>query len=84
MNAPPSLRKTRARPWIVCHAPEDVLQTRIEARLREGADASEAGPVVLDWQRAHVDAIDPAEGFTLIDADTTRPTIVEEVAEALA
>ena len=52
---------------ILCHAPQEVLQRRIVARPRSGADSSEADLAVL----------------AVIDADTTSADVVPEVLRRL-
>ena len=52
---------------ILCHAPQEVLQRRIVARRRSGADSSEADLAVL----------------AVIDADTTSADVVPEVLRRL-
>jgi predicted kinase len=69
---------------VRCRAPEPVLRRRIDGRLAEGRDASEATQRVLDWQLAHVEGIDDSEDLRVIDADTTRPGIVAEIATLLS
>lgn len=70
--------------FVRCRAPEPVLRRRIDGRLAEGRDASEATQRVLDWQLAHVEGIDDSEDLRVIDADTTRPGIVAEIATLLS
>jgi predicted kinase len=67
---------------IHCHAPQEVLESRIRARQQGGGDASEAGLAVLAWQQAHGEAIAPAECLPVIDAGT-RADVVAEVHAAL-
>jgi predicted kinase len=64
---------------IRCRAPAEVLRARIVDRARAGRDASEANLAVLERQQATFEAIDPGEGLEVIDADTTRPTIVDDI-----
>lgn len=69
---------------VRCRAPDAVLEARIRERARAGSDASEADIGVLNWQRAHYEAIHPEEGLTVIDADTTRDSVVMDVKNELA
>jgi aminoglycoside phosphotransferase family enzyme/predicted kinase len=64
---------------IRCHAPDEVLRSRILDRARQAKDASEANLAVLDRQQARYEPVDPSEELELVEADTTRETIVEEV-----
>lgn len=64
---------------IRCRAPAEVLRERILDRARQGKDASEANLAVLERQQATFEAIDPGEALEVIDADTTRDTIVDEM-----
>jgi predicted kinase len=68
---------------IHCHAPRNALEARIADRRRARADASEADIAVLDWQESHREPITRDEGLTVIDADTTRANIANEVRETL-
>ena len=69
---------------IHCRAPREVLSARVMERARSASDASEAGIEVLQWQEEHRERIEAFEGFDVIEADTSRPQIVEEVLEQLA
>jgi uncharacterized protein len=68
---------------IHCHAPARVLTARVLGRQHSRADASEADLAVLSWQELHREPITPEEGFSIVDADTTRDDIVAEVCQAL-
>jgi aminoglycoside phosphotransferase family enzyme/predicted kinase len=68
---------------IHCTAPEAVLRSRIVDRQRRGIDASEADLAVLAWQREHGDPLAPEERLRVIEADTTRATVVDDVRSAL-
>jgi aminoglycoside phosphotransferase family enzyme/predicted kinase len=68
---------------IRCHAPAEVLRSRILDRARRGNDASEADLAVLDRQQASYEAIDSAEGLEVIEADTTREAVIDDVEAAL-
>jgi hypothetical protein len=68
---------------IFCHAPCEVLEARIVARQREASDASEADRAVLTLQQMRFEPLEAAEGFAVIDADTTRTNVVSEVLERL-
>lgn len=58
---------------LQCHAPDEILEKRIQHREQSGADASEAGLAVLKWQQQRIEAIDPLEGFDVVPIDTTQP-----------
>ncbi|MEO8063516.1 MAG: AAA family ATPase [Pseudomonadota bacterium] len=68
---------------VNCQAPRRVLEARIIERRRGATDASEADVAVLEWQLAHTEPIAADESLHVIDADTTRATIVAEVRAAL-
>ena len=68
---------------VFCHAPSEVLESRIAARERAGADASEADRRVLELQQARFEPIDADEGLRVIDADTTRVDVVSQVLQQL-
>jgi predicted kinase len=56
-------------PFVIvsAHAPHAVLRTRIEARLAQGKDASEATPAVLEAQTAMQEPLDSAERAAAIE-----------------
>jgi aminoglycoside phosphotransferase family enzyme/predicted kinase len=66
-----------------CHAPRNVLESRICDRQQAGVDASEADLAVLAWQESHGEAIAPEERLVVIDADTTHGDIVAEIRAVL-
>jgi aminoglycoside phosphotransferase family enzyme/predicted kinase len=68
---------------VRCQAPKSVLESRVASRGERGSDASEANLSVLEWQHAHAEPIDDAEGLQVIEADTTRATVVAEVEAGL-
>jgi hypothetical protein len=68
---------------VRCRAPIEVLRARVVERSRKGGDASEADLAVLEHQQATFEAIDPGEALEVIDADTTRDTVVQELEAAL-
>lgn len=68
---------------VFCHAPREVLEARIAARERAGADASEADRRVLALQQARFEPIEVNEGLAVIDADTTRADVVRRVLQQL-
>lgn len=69
---------------VHCRAPRRVLEQRIIDRGGRETDASEADLQVLEWQESQVEPVAPAEGFAVIEADTTRASIATEVREALS
>jgi uncharacterized protein len=64
---------------VFCHAPPEVLEARIAARQRVGADASEADRTVLTLQQARFEQIRCAENLRVIDADMTHADVVAQV-----
>ncbi len=64
-------------------APPEVLRARILQRARKADDASEADIAVLERQQASYELIDASEGLEVIDANTTRETVVDEVERGL-
>lgn len=70
--------------WLIhCHAPPKVLAARIRDRARSGTDASEADLSVLRWQEVNIEPLLDGENFAVIDADTTRSGVVDEVLGSL-
>ena len=61
-----------------CHAPAELLRTRVRERAVRGTDASEADLSVLTWQQAHQDPLHSDEGFAIIDVDTGAGTPIAE------
>jgi aminoglycoside phosphotransferase family enzyme/predicted kinase len=68
---------------IHCHAPRDVMESRIRARQHAAVDASEADLAVLAWQESQFEAVAPEERLMVVDADTARGDIVAEIIAAL-
>ncbi len=68
---------------IFCHAPHGTLAARVEARGREATDASEADHRVLALQEMRFEPIEAAEGFRVIDADTSQADVVSRVLKEL-
>jgi uncharacterized protein len=68
---------------IYCHAPPEVLEARLAARQRGGADVSEADHAVLAWQRTQFQPLRPAEDFHIIDVDTTDPDVLSHVLQSV-
>jgi len=66
---------------ILCQAPPQVLEERIAARQRAGADASEADRQVLQRQQSRFEPIAAEESLQVIDADTTAAGVVGRVAK---
>ncbi len=69
---------------VRCEAPPEILRARIAERLRGNADASEAGPDVLEWQRTHAEPPGADEDAAVIVADTSRADVVEDMLARLA
>lgn len=68
---------------IRCHAPQALLERRIEERGARGGDASEADLAVLHWQLARSDAQSTGRDAGTIEADTSRADVVQRVCAAL-
>jgi aminoglycoside phosphotransferase family enzyme/predicted kinase len=69
---------------VHCRAPLDVLRSRVEARERAGADPSEAGLAVLDWQLGRYDPLRPDEPFTVFEASSSEPGALVRLKSQLA
>jgi uncharacterized protein len=67
-----------------CHAPAQLLRTRIRERALHGTDASEADLSVLTWQQAHQDPLHADEGFAIINVDTGVGAPIAELLRGLA
>jgi aminoglycoside phosphotransferase family enzyme/predicted kinase len=68
---------------IHCHAPAALLEERIERRRAAARDASEADLEVLRWQRQRSAPFAPGESATIIEADTARADVVQQVLQQL-
>jgi predicted kinase len=68
---------------VRCTAPPAVLRQRIAARAQAGDDPSEANLAVLEMQEIDLEPIASDEGLPVLEADTTRPAVVDEVTAAL-
>jgi len=64
---------------VTCHAPIEVLRSRIETRRCQARDASEADTQVLEWQQAHHEPLRPEESFLTIEAITDAPDVLQQV-----
>jgi aminoglycoside phosphotransferase family enzyme/predicted kinase len=69
---------------VRCDCPAEVLRTRVEERLREKRDASQADAAVLEWQIAHGDTLAPEERLHSVCVDTTHPGEWQGAIENLA
>jgi len=70
---------------IHCSAPSEVLRQRVEARFHERRDASDADLDVLRQQLSTAEPVLPAgERLIVIEADTTRSTVLADVVRALS
>ena len=58
---------------LAFEAPLAVLRERVQARQRQGEDASEADVEVLDSQWAHLQPLAPDELALTVHVDTTQP-----------
>ena len=61
---------------VHCHAPLDVLRSRIEERERRGGDPSEANVAVLEWQQQHYEPVQTDESFDVFEALTSDPSVL--------
>lgn len=68
---------------VNCHAPHDVLATRIANRRTEGRDASEADMAILAHQLETMEAVEPGECDTIIDVDTSTDIDSNRLAEKI-
>jgi uncharacterized protein len=68
---------------LQCQAPLSLLRQRIGARLEAARDASEADLAVLERQLELREPIEPAEGLTVIKANTALADVVASVLEEL-
>jgi aminoglycoside phosphotransferase family enzyme/predicted kinase len=68
---------------IHCHAPPALLEERIERRRAAARDASEADLDVLGWQQQRSAPFAPGESATIIEADTAREDVVQQVLQQL-
>jgi aminoglycoside phosphotransferase family enzyme/predicted kinase len=59
--------------FLRCHAPVEILRSRIRHRAARGDDASEATLDVLDWQLARAEAVNPQERLEVLQIDTRGP-----------
>jgi predicted kinase len=69
---------------VRCDSAAAVLRARVERRLREGHDASDADTGVLEWQLAHADPLAPEERLHSVIVDTTHPSEWQGAVENLA
>jgi hypothetical protein len=73
---------------VACSAPEAALRERVRLRERAAADASDAGPAVLEWQLAGLEPLgeDERARTTLVDTgDAARSALaVEALARSIA
>lgn len=69
--------------WLVnCHAPPEVLRARIQARLLQKRDLSEADLKVLEWQERHLEPVAPTELLKVLDVNTADPVSLGELDRA--
>jgi aminoglycoside phosphotransferase family enzyme/predicted kinase len=69
---------------IQCQAPLELLRARIDARLRDNRDLSEADRDVLALQQRHTEPISPDEGFKILEVNTADPHSLERLDHTLA
>jgi predicted kinase len=68
---------------VHCVAPLEELRVRVAQRHRDGLDASEATEELLARQPGYREPFDESELAAVIDADTTSPSCLALVCEAL-
>ncbi len=68
---------------VRCTAPRDVLLERLALRAAEGGDASEADAEVLGLQETRAESITPAEGFRLLEVDTSNEAALDRAVAEL-
>lgn len=70
---------------VIVHvrAPAPLLQQRLQRRQRDAVDASEAGPEILDYQRASFEALSALELTRTIVFDNADGSDVNALAEAI-
>ncbi|MEE9253837.1 MAG: ATP-binding protein, partial [Pseudomonadales bacterium] len=56
---------------VNCHAPKDVLETRVADRTIKGRDVSEADLRILQRQLETMEPVEPQECEVIIDVDTS-------------
>ena len=66
---------------LVCDAPVSVLQARVEQRLRQGADVSDASVEVLAWQQSIAEwpASDEAADCVRLDTDVPESELAARI-----
>ncbi len=69
---------------VYCHAPPDVLRSRIEQRVRSGGDPSEADLAVLEWQQQHYEPLCPDEPLQVLDVLSNDPWALLDLERQLA
>ncbi len=69
---------------VRCQAPAHLLRARIDARLADHRDLSDANQDVLAGQQRHFEAVSPDEGFTILDVNTADPQSVDSLEHSLA
>jgi len=69
---------------IHCHAPVEVLRSRIEGRARQGGDPSEADLAVLEWQRSHHESLQADESLDVFQAASDDPAVLSRVKRYIA
>jgi aminoglycoside phosphotransferase family enzyme/predicted kinase len=62
---------------VYCHAPRQVLETRITERQKRDDDPSEADLAVLGWQEERFEAPGPSEGLSVFDAGSPDGAAIE-------
>jgi len=61
---------------IHCHAPMEVLRSRIAERAGHGGDSSEADLAVLEWQRSHHEPLQADESLDVFEAASDDPKVL--------
>ncbi len=71
--------------WVIldCSAPEATLRARVRQRLEDGADLSDAGLEVLDYQLSNTDELLADERSRAIPVRSDQPVDPERLAQAV-
>jgi len=68
---------------VYCHAPRQVLETRIVERQRRQHDASEADLAVLAWQERYFEPPESHEASAVLDAQNPAPSAIEALIQRI-
>lgn len=68
---------------VHCHAPLEVLHSRIAARAQQDDDPSEADTAVLEWQQKNYEPAGPDESIIVFEANTSESDVVDRVTQRI-